>query len=271
MPFAFSVSGKSRRTRSIRRGMSPFHRSTAELTSCRYVEMLEQQQTQLVAGMRELYSRLQRGHGWPGQPLPEASGGYPLTHDILERLDLLHPSHDNSSHYEGFEEDCDRMQHRLLERGAPFNQRRGSASSDSEHGHASSTSSYEGTPVTASFPFETPFARTHAPPTPPMDSSVQTQSQLVSPMKQESPMVQSLTFVAPGSLDPMELLRTAWMNDSIAMDESVDFTKPMYGFDSVGYDQNMTIDTMALDPMMPDWNSTSDLDFSNFIQNPIGA
>jgi hypothetical protein len=139
MPSAFSVSGKSHKTRSIRRGMSLIHPSTTELTSGRYVEMLEQQQTQLVAGMQELYNRLQRGKGWPGQPLREVSGGHPLTHDILERLDLLHPSSDNSSNYEGFEEDCNRMQRRLLERGALFNQRRGSASSDSDHGHNPST------------------------------------------------------------------------------------------------------------------------------------
>ena len=271
MQFAFSASGRSRRIRSIRRGMSPTQRFTAELTSCRYVEMLEQQQTQLVAGIRELYIRLQRGDGWPGQPLREASGGFPLTHDILERLDLLHPSHDNSSHYEGFEEDCDRMQQRLLERGSSFNKRRGSTSSDSEHGHGSSNSSYEETPLSASSALETPFVRTHAPPTPPMDSSAQTQSQLVSPMKQESPMVQSSTFMTPGSLDPTDMLRTAWMNDSIAMDESVDFSKSTYGFEIFGYDQTMTVDAMALDPMMPDWNSASDLDFSNFIQNPVGA
>ena len=85
--------------------------------------MLEQQQTQLVAGLRELYSRLQNGQGWPGQPLREAQGGHPLTHDILERLDLLHSS-EGGGHYEGFEEDCNRMQQKLLERGAPYTRRR---------------------------------------------------------------------------------------------------------------------------------------------------
>lgn len=79
-----------------------------------------------------------------------------------------------------------------------------------------------------------------------------------------------------GALDPSALSRTAWMNDSIMMDEPVDFSKPMYGFDNFNnYDQqSMMVDTIAInpnDPMMPDWNSPSDLDFSNFIQNPIGA
>lgn len=239
-----------------------------------YVEMLEQQQTQLVAGLRELYSRLQKGESWPGQPLREASGGHPLTHDILERLDLLHPTSDSSSNYEGFEEDCSRMQQRLLERGAPFTRRRGSVSSDSEHGHASSSSSYNGTPTTRSFAFDSPFVRNNAPPTPPMNSPFPRQSQIVSPIKQESPMV-STSFMNTGALDPSALSRTAWMNDSMMMDEPVDFSKPMYGFDSYnGYDQTMMVDTIAInpnDPMMPDWNSPNDLDFSNFIQNPVGA
>jgi len=239
-----------------------------------YVEMLEQQQTQLVAGLRELYSRLQKGESWPGQPLREAPGGHPLTHDILERLDLLHPSSDNSSNYEGFEEDCNRMQQKLLESGAPFTRRRGSLSSDSEHGHASSSSSYNGTTPTRSFAFDSPFARNNAPPTPPMNSPFPRQSQLVPQVKQEAPMV-SPTFMNTSALDPSALSRTGWMNDSIMMDEPVDFSKPMYGFDTfTSYDQSMMVDSIAInpnDPMMPDWSSPNDLDFSSFIQNPVGA
>jgi hypothetical protein len=235
--------------------------------------MLEQQQTQLVAGLRELYSRLQKGESWPGQPLRESSGGCPLTHDILERLDLLHPSSDNSSNYEGFEEDCNRMQQKLLERGAPFTHRRGSMSSDSEHGHASSNSSHGGTPVTRSFAFDTPFARHRAPPTPPMNSPFPRQSQVMSPVKQEFPIISS-DFLNSGALDPSALSRTAWLNDSLMLDEPMDFGKPMYGFDNfAAYDQNM-MDTIAVnpnDPMMPDWNSNTDLDFSSFIQNPVGT
>jgi len=235
-----------------------------------YVEMLEQQQTQLVAGLRELYSRLQKGQSWPGQPLRESSGGHPLTHDILERLDLLHPSGDNSSNYEGFEEDCSRMQQKLLERGAPYTRRRGSVSSDSDHGHASTNSSYGGTPTTKSFAFDSPFSRLQAPPTPPMNSPFPRQSQIVSPVKQESPMV-SPTFMSTGALDPSALSQNAWMDDSMMMDEPVDFSKPMYSFDTTftGYDPGMMIDTMG-DPMMPGWSNT-DLDFNSFIQNPVGA
>jgi hypothetical protein len=78
-----------------------------------------------------------------------------------------------------------------------------------------------------------------------------------------------------GGLDPSSLSRAAWMNDSMMMEEPVDFSKPMYGFDNFStYDQVMMVDPISMDPndpMMPDWNSTGDLDFSNFIQNPVGA
>ncbi|KAI0606035.1 C6 transcription factor (Fcr1) [Pyrenophora tritici-repentis] len=239
-----------------------------------YVEMLEQQQSQLVAGLRELYTRLQRGESWPGQPLQETASGYPLTHDILERLDLLNSPSENGTHYEGFEEDCSRMQQRLLEGGAPYTRRRISVSSESDHGHASSSSSYNGTPTTRSVALESPFARNTAPPTPPMNSPFPRQSEIVQPIKQE-PQMASPVFMSSGAMDPSTLSRAPWMNDStIMMDDSIDF-KPMYEFDSYGnYDQSMMVDTIAMnpsDPMMPDWNTHSDMDFTTFIQNPARA
>lgn len=104
-----------------------------------------------------------------------------------------------------------------------------------------------------------------------MTSPFPRQSQIVSPVKQESPMA-SPTFMNTGALDPSALSQTAWMNDSMMMDEPMDF-KPMYGFENfTGYDPMM--DTLALnpnDPMMPDWNSNTELDFNSFIQNPVGA
>lgn len=85
----------------------------------------------------------------------------------------------------------------------------------------------------------------------------------------------SSTFMNTGALDPAALSRTAWMNDSMMMDEPLDFSKPMYAFDNyASFDQNMMMDTIAInpnDPMMPDWNSSTDLDFNSFIQNPVGA
>jgi len=107
-----------------------------------YVEMLEQQQSQLVAGIREMYRRLQNGDDWPGAPLQDYEG-YPLTHDILERLDVLHMTGENPIKSEGFEDDFNRLQERLLEGGAGYvhhHHRAGSVSSDSEPGlsHADS-------------------------------------------------------------------------------------------------------------------------------------
>jgi hypothetical protein len=235
--------------------------------------MLEQQQSQLVAGLRELYTRMQKGQGWPGAPLREAQGGHPLTHDILERLDLLHPSADGSSNYEGFEEDCSRMQQKLLERGAPYTRRRGSMSSDSEHGHTSPSSSYSGTPTTKSMPYADPFSRPNAPPTPPMNSPFPRQSQLVSPVKQEVQMV-STTFMNTGALDPTALSRPTWQSEPMVMDEPLDFSRPMYGFDTYGnFEPNsMMLDPIVVnDPTMSDWNNANELDFSTFIHNPVGA
>jgi len=238
--------------------------------------MLEQQQTQLVAGLRELYSRLQSGQSWPGQPLREAQNGHPLTHDILERLDLLHSATEGGNNYEGFEEDCNRMQQKLIDGGAPYTHRRGSVSSDSDHGHNSSPSSYGGTPTTKSLPYSDPFARHKAPPTPPMNSPFPRQSQIISPVKQEAPMVSYMNNT--GALDPAALSRPAWTNESMMMmDEPMDFSnKAMYTYDTFNnFESNaMMLDPLVINPagpMMPDWNDASDLDFSNFIHNPVGA
>lgn len=239
--------------------------------------MLEQQQTQLVAGLRELYSRLQGGESWPGQPLQESSGGHPLTHDILERLNILQPSSESGDHYEGFEDDCNRMQRKLLERGAPLTHWGGSISSESEHEHGSTSSppppSHTGTPVVrSSFAFVSPFAHNNAPPTPPMISPFPRHSQATSPVEQQSTMVPP-PFMTSSTLDASSLSRAAWTNDSLMPDETVDFSRPMYGFDTFGnFDHDMLIDPMTVnEPMMPDWNTPNELDFNSFLHNPIGA
>jgi hypothetical protein len=233
--------------------------------------MLEQQQAQLVAGLRELYTRMQNGQGWPGQPLRETQGRHPLTHDILERLELLHPSSESSNNYEGFEEDCSRMQQKLVERGAPFTHRRGSTSSSSEHGHSSSGSSYGGTPTTKSMPYSDPFPRHNAPPTPPMNSPFTKQSQIPPPIKQEAPIVTS-NFMNNGALDPSALTRSAWPAEPMIVDESLDYnSKAMYTYDPFSnYDSNaMMLDPCIMNPtnpMLPQWNDPGEFDISSFIQ-----
>jgi hypothetical protein len=85
----------------------------------------------------------------------------------------------------------------------------------------------------------------------------------------------SPTFMNSGAMDLPVMQQTPWMNDAMMMDEPVDFSKTMYEFDALtGYDQSIMMDTITMnphDPMMPDWNSNTDLDFNSFIQNPIGA
>ncbi|CEL03930.1 hypothetical protein ASPCAL05067 [Aspergillus calidoustus] len=54
-----------------------------------YVEILEQQQSWLVCGLRQLYKLSIQGKSWPGERLKEDDNGYPLTHDVLSRLGAL--------------------------------------------------------------------------------------------------------------------------------------------------------------------------------------
>lgn len=113
-----------------------------------YVEMLEQQQSQLVSGMQELYRRLEKAKAWEGSKLEETNGN-PLTHDILAALNLLEPKSEGGREMETFEEDCQKLQSKLLADGSGYVRRRGSFSSDSDHsqhGHARS-GSYHSTPV----------------------------------------------------------------------------------------------------------------------------
>jgi len=238
--------------------------------------MLEQQQAQLVAGLRELYKRLQNGQGWPGLPLQEAQNGHPLTHDILERLDLLHAPGDASpANYEGFEEDCGRMQQKLLEHGAAYMQRRRSVSSDSEHEHTSSTSS-GGSPPTKPLQFKDSFTRNGAPPTPPMHSPFPREPHLNTAVKTSAHQLLShQPYIRTNSgLDPASLMRPSWGTDSM-MD---DFTNTEY---MSPFDSPMTYDAPAMsfapyslsgpttNPIfaMPDWTDGEQLDFSNYI-NP---
>lgn len=114
-----------------------------------YVEMLEQQQSQLVSGLKEMYHRLQKVSAWEGPSLDESSG-QPLTHDILSALNLLETKHDDSGEIEVFEEDCEKLQSRMVSEGANFAHRRGSISSDSDHSHhdrPKTASSRNDTPV----------------------------------------------------------------------------------------------------------------------------
>lgn len=154
----FLVNERSRMTRSTQKGMYLKHSNdpASMLIHLRYVEMLEQQQSQLVAGLQETYRRLFGAQLWPGARLAEHNGK-PLTHDILAGLNLLEMKQDGSGEMEMFEEDCQKLQQRLVLDGAPYVGRRGSFSSESDHdstfhqSHArtSSHSSLHGTPISS--------------------------------------------------------------------------------------------------------------------------
>lgn len=77
--------------------------------------MLEQQQTQLVNGLQEMYRRITNNEGWKGEPLDTVPHGYPLTHDILERLDAL--SIDGHHSPDRFEDDTEILQKRFSDEG----------------------------------------------------------------------------------------------------------------------------------------------------------
>lgn len=61
------------------------------LTIYSYVQMLERQHAQLIAGLQELYRRIQNGDGWPGPRLEAGNHSQPLIHKILEALGVLQP------------------------------------------------------------------------------------------------------------------------------------------------------------------------------------
>ena len=99
-------------------------------------------------------------------------------------------------------------------------------------------------------------------------------SQVMSTVKQESHMVLS-AFVNTDALDPLRLSQAAWVNDSVMMKESMEFSKSMYRFENFcDYDQAELVEPMMIndkDPMMLDWDNTGDLDLSAFTQNARGT
>jgi hypothetical protein len=68
-----------------------------------YVEMLERQQTQLVAGLQALYQKLTSNEPWDGARLPEYNNR-PRTQDILIALGLVQPPKNADSQAEEFQE-----------------------------------------------------------------------------------------------------------------------------------------------------------------------
>ncbi|KAL2441666.1 hypothetical protein ABEF95_015993 [Exophiala dermatitidis] len=211
-----------------------------------YVEMLESQQAQLVAGLQELYKRIQNGQGWPGSPLTETSHGMPLTHDILERLGVL--KLDGHATNEVFEEDLTVLQQRLIAEGAGFMQRQPSMESHCDSSTMSAPSPIS-EPMAASRPnFSNPFNFTKFPPTPPNQSLFPQTAQALQQQQQQHP-TKSHTY--PHATTHQSNL--SWNTPASDLDDSMDFLtqfeSPMV--DASSLDLNSFPPTMFQTPIVP--------------------
>ncbi|OTA37308.1 hypothetical protein BTJ68_03057 [Hortaea werneckii EXF-2000] len=219
-----------------------------------YVEMLEQQQGQLVSGLQEMYRRLLNAQAWTGPKLEETEGN-PLTHDILKALNLLETKHDGSGDVEMFEEDCSKLQSKLVAEGAGYAHRRGSVSSDSEHsqqnGHSRSAS-HNNVP-TRFEPFRESFNfGTTSSPSPRLQSPVQ-RSRPTFPPAQPSPLQQSSPLMAddpqfyqpewaiPDMSNPEMIMRSKFAARAPLMQENMEAQMQAI-FDNTMYDSSMTWD-----------------------------
>ena len=219
-------------TRCIQKGIRSQHHRWIQLIliSYRYVEMLEQQQSQLVSGLRELYRRVQVGEGWSGKPLKEAHDGYPLTHDILDRLNVLHWSNDSPIKHQGFEDDLEVLQQRCLKTDAAASMTRRAMSEESEPGLTSSESSSS---PAQSISFPESFSHKTTPPTPAMDTDdVRTYSHK---SQYTMPSTHQISTFNPM---PAALLQQAWAAQQMPTDQAMDLD--MYSFNpSSGYDPQL--------------------------------
>lgn len=200
-----------------------------------YVEMLEQQQAQLVSGLREMYRRLQAGESWPGKALKESHGGFPLTHDILERLNVLH-SADSSMSHDAFEDDLDALQDRCLRTNgmAQAVRRRRAMSEESEPSLTSSNSSHGMSSPAQSVAFPDPYSQQATPVTPSIDVDFYRSSFNRKPQFAMPPTSRPTNFTPT----PAALLQQAWAGQQLPMDTSMDID--MYSYNP----------TMGCDPQL---------------------
>ncbi|KAF1808645.1 hypothetical protein P152DRAFT_215462 [Eremomyces bilateralis CBS 781.70] len=245
-----------------------------------YVEMLEQQQAQLVAGLRELYHRLQPGcerQAWPGAPLETQENGHPLTHDILERLDLLYLRIEGGPIPDGtFEDDPAKLQQKMVRNGSRLVKRRGSVSSDSSHDVSPSTSTFD-TPPTTNLSYNDHYSG--MPPTPPAVHRSPFMRQTELPAKKMRgaqfgmPLHQPQVAIHTAVMNNAPAIRNSLMNQTMEedselfaqMDSSIyDGAALMAPFNGFGIPAPTT--------MAMDWSDPSaDLDFGSFIQAGRGT
>ncbi|KAI4172518.1 MAG: hypothetical protein LQ343_003512 [Gyalolechia ehrenbergii] len=91
MPFAhilnISISRRSSTGKGEHTGYCNLLREHSD--HCRYVQMLERQQAQLIAGIQGLHQMNQTGERVPVEPLEANRIGQPLVHQILQKLGVL--------------------------------------------------------------------------------------------------------------------------------------------------------------------------------------
>lgn len=192
--------------------------------------MLESQQTQLVAGLQELYRRLQTGDGWVGSPLKESTRGQPLTHDILERLGAL--KQDNKSGIDHFEDDYEVLQSMLFANGAGAMQREHSFDTLSE---ADSTPTFPMSTHSRMASYPNSFSHTHLPPTPPVGSPHPRVMKTSSPLKAEMSMsTNNVLGQDQWQMDPMDFSEMEYSMTyespitDVAQLQALAFTQQMY-------------------------------------------
>lgn len=254
-------------------GLGSWSWSWADMKGGRsYVEMLESQQAQLVAGLQELYKRVQNGHGWPGSALKETSSGSPLTHDILERLGAL--KQDGNATHDTFEEDLNTLQQRLIADGAGFMQRQ--PSHDSHTDSSAPSPIYE--PVVAHHHhnhhrpnFSNPFNLNQLPPTPPNQSPYPQNARAVPAQQQQKQQQPTKSHTYPHAAN-MHSNLSSWTTPMSEFDDSMDFItqfdSPMVESSSIDLSsfvppnmfQDQQMMPAAINPCltMKDWPSQED-------------
>ncbi|MCJ1308654.1 hypothetical protein MMC25_002307 [Agyrium rufum] len=234
--------------------------------------MLEQQQSQLVNGLQELYSLVVAGQTWPGPLLDESTNGRPLTHDILSNLGVLHNDSSNSS--EIFEEDLELLQARLERDGV-------STSSPKHHSSDSDEETYSNCrlepPTKRTFQQSTRPSATRQSLSNPSVHSPQAQSgkwqskfgaaSSTSRNNQQSTRPHSIHTYPPfganqGSIDPSSINPMAmWLDSPLSYDETLDFGS-LGDVPSLA-DARFGTKTQTIAPSMMNANHST----SNFITN----
>ena len=242
--------------------------------------MLERQQRGLVAGLQEMYIRLQVAEAWQGEILPLVDGK-PLVHNILTALDLIDPLHDDSgTHEPDLVEDDKEVSSRSQLENADGVQSRSSSNSypeDSQSSHASSFSSSTPRLPAVSGTASTSGGTLDSTSTPPLSSRIA--QHLQRPDPSSTSLTPYLQPYSPSS-SKSSTFQTLWMNSDMHLLEpppnsSVSMTQnPMYNqgfhdgeeaFGTVLMNDDSPFSYMSLVPPFAN-TSGSEIEMSSFLR-----